>query len=60
MTSAAEGTTSSAAYFTENWNTRLKVTLSFSGLSFENAGNIMIVTGVAKNVTKTAKLVATV
>jgi len=57
---AAEGTTNSDPYLTENWNTLFKVSWSFSGSSFEKAGNIMIVTGVAKKVTNTAKFVATV
>ena len=59
MTTAAAGTTRSAAYFTENWKTFLRVSRSFSGSSLEKAGNSMVVMGEAKKVIRTAKFMAT-
>ena len=53
MTMAATGATRSAAYFTENWKTLLKVSWSFFGFSLEKAGNSMVATGVAKKVIRT-------
>ena len=58
ITSAATGTTRSDAYLTENWKTFSRVSLSFCGLSLLNAGNSIVVIGVAKNAIRTTKVVA--
>ena len=59
MRAAAAGTTRRAAYFTENWKTFLSVSVSFWGLSLENAGNSTVDIGVAKKTMKIVKFVAT-
>lgn len=58
ITMAAAGTTRSEAYFMENWKTFLSVSLSFCGSSLEKAGNSIVLTGVAKKVISTTKVLA--
>jgi hypothetical protein len=59
MMRAATGTTRSEAYLIEYWKTFLRVSLSLWGSSLENAGNRMVVMGVAKNPMRTTKFTAT-
>jgi len=58
ITMAAAGTTSSEAYFMENWKTFLSVSWSFCGSSLLKAGKSMVLTGVAKKVISTTNVLA--
>jgi hypothetical protein len=53
------GTTISEAYLTENWKMFFRVSLSFFASSLENAGNSIVITGVAKKVIRITKFPAT-
>jgi ATP-dependent protease Clp ATPase subunit len=53
------GTIKRAVYFTEDVKIVLRRSFSFSGSTFEKAGNKTVVIGNVKKVSKIAKLVAT-
>ena len=54
------GIVSMAAYLTENWNTLLRVSISFSGFSLEKAGKSTVAIGIVKKVIRTVKFRAAI
>lgn len=59
MTMKVAGTMRRDAYLIENWNMFCSVLGSFLAFIFENAGNIIVDTGVTKKATRMAKFMAT-
>lgn len=59
MISKVTGMVSNAPYLIEDWNTTLSVSFFVYALSFEKAGNSIVVMGTVKKVITIVKLTAT-